>query len=508
MIPAKRSAARLGSTYTATGADVGRSLKVTVTAEATGGETDFSSSNNAGTISGSVYAGKKGPGNPGLAGAPVQACNVSGGACRSTTTGAGGAYLIQVPVSGEYQVSAFPPAGSSALPRQHEGISTVKDEADTPGQDVELGVVGPPPPQVGFGGPGYRGNTGAGGVPVVHWQEPFVIEYEAPHGSEVEVIIEFPESPPEPFSPEPSPAPSPKDPEEDIFRFPVPPRYPDHGPADVTVKVKPPPPESPSEDTFPIYIDPSGLVQTTDGAPLAGATVTLYRSDSKAGPFTVVPNGDAAMSPMNRRNPDVSEADGHFGWDVIAGFYKVRAEKSGCHGPGGAAFVESEVLTVPPPKLDLDLRLDCTPPLSDIPIVQPLKPLLRVLLSVPGSAGTVRVSKQGTFSVKSATISCPAGSVSPCTADIGVTGTAPPVKRKAGTSAKAKTLSLGSSTLNIAAGKSATLEGKLSASGLKKLQALKTIKAKISISASVAGGSPEQRTLGATLVAPKKKPKR
>ena len=39
------------------------------------------------------------------------------------------------------------------------------------------------------------------------------------------------------------------------------------------------------------------------------------------------------MSPMNRVNPDLSEADGHFGWDVIAGFYKVRVAKSGCNAP-------------------------------------------------------------------------------------------------------------------------------------------------------------------------------
>ena len=73
-------------------------------------------------------------------------------------------------------------------------------------------------------------------------------------------------------------------------------------------------------------------------------------------------NGSAVMSPMNRVNPDLSEADGHFGWDVIAGFYKVRVEKSGCHAPAlpGQAIVETGVMTIPPPVTNLDLRLECT----------------------------------------------------------------------------------------------------------------------------------------------------
>jgi len=79
------------------------------------------------------------------------------------------------------------------------------------------------------------------------------------------------------------------------------------------------------------------------------------------GTFTIVPTGDAIMSPANRTNPDTTDAEGHFGWDVVAGFYKVRAEKAGCVAPFDAsqAYVETEVLVIPPPVTDLDLRLDC-----------------------------------------------------------------------------------------------------------------------------------------------------
>jgi hypothetical protein len=61
-------------------------------------------------------------------------------------------------------------------------------------------------------------------------------------------------------------------------------------------------------------------------------------------------------------NPGSTDVNGHFGWDVVAGFYKVRAEKSGCFDPGNGAqaYVESDVLTIPPPVTDLDLRLDCS----------------------------------------------------------------------------------------------------------------------------------------------------
>ena len=116
------------------------------------------------------------------------------------------------------------------------------------------------------------------------------------------------------------------------------------------------------DETFDIWIDPSGAVKTVNGDAIQGATVTLYRSDSASGPFEVVPNGSDVMSIANQVNPGSTDVNGHFGWDVVAGFYKVRAEKSGCFDPANSsqAFVESDVLTIPPPVTDLDLRLDCS----------------------------------------------------------------------------------------------------------------------------------------------------
>ncbi|HYF65187.1 MAG TPA: cellulose binding domain-containing protein, partial [Herpetosiphonaceae bacterium] len=123
--------------------------------------------------------------------------------------------------------------------------------------------------------------------------------------------------------------------------------------------------------TVNVYIDPSGLVRTPEGTGIPGVTMTLFRSDSPNGPFVQVPNGSAIMAPYNRNNPDKTGTMGNFGWDVIAGYYKVRAEKAGCVSAAnpGQSFVETHVMTIPPPVTDLDLRLSCPGgPLSGLPV--------------------------------------------------------------------------------------------------------------------------------------------
>lgn len=66
------------------------------------------------------------------------------------------------------------------------------------------------------------------------------------------------------------------------------------------------------------------------------------------------------MSPANRANPDGADDAGRFAWDVVAGYYKVRAASSGCVAVDHTAeYAETPVLTIPPPALDLDLVLDC-----------------------------------------------------------------------------------------------------------------------------------------------------
>jgi Ca2+-binding RTX toxin-like protein len=148
----------------------------------------------------------------------------------------------------------------------------------------------------------------------------------------------------------------------------VPPLRPAVGYATVAIVIDCPDGSAEGVD-FTIYIDPSGTIFDTDGEPIEGATATLYRSDFPEGPFQIVPDGSAIMSPANRVNPMLTGADGRFGWDTIAGFYIAEASAPGCVNPDGTGdTVETEVLPVPPPQLDLVLTLDCEtepPPPAD-----------------------------------------------------------------------------------------------------------------------------------------------
>lgn len=128
---------------------------------------------------------------------------------------------------------------------------------------------------------------------------------------------------------------------------------------------EPTPPPSPPCDVFlaeltgctntgDLYTDPSGLVTTTRGVPIAGARVVLKRSATATGPFRAVPNRSVFMSPANRRNPDQTDIDGHFGWDVFPGFYRVSATRHGCVGTA-----TSKARPVPPPVTNLHLTLRC-----------------------------------------------------------------------------------------------------------------------------------------------------
>jgi hypothetical protein len=114
--------------------------------------------------------------------------------------------------------------------------------------------------------------------------------------------------------------------------------------------------ESPSEFGGNGYIDPSGTVLARNGAPLAGAKVVLLRSSRRNARPRPLHTGSTAMSPANRRNPDRTDALGHFGWDVLPGFYQVVASHPGC-GPAK----HTGLLPVPPPVADLRLVLGCRP---------------------------------------------------------------------------------------------------------------------------------------------------
>ena len=145
------------------------------------------------------------------------------------------------------------------------------------------------------------------------------------------------------------------------------------------------------------YIDPSGKVRTPAGDAVAGATVTLSQLNG-SGTFVVVPSGSSIMSAANQTNPDTTGKDGSFGWDVLPGTYKVRAEKVGCVSPSNPAqaFVETGnlVVTAGHPVTDIDLRLNCPGGGTGLPVV-----LTKTTDFVSGYCATVTVTNNTAASV-------------------------------------------------------------------------------------------------------------
>jgi hypothetical protein len=294
-----------------------------------------------------------GPGAAALNQAPVQAC-LEGGQCVTTRTGSDGHYELAALPPGDYLVTAFPPSGSSLTPAGPVGVSLADGVVAT--ADLQLtGPTGPPPGTTITD----RGKTGDG-VPVLNWTDTLTLQttacaggtvtYEMTLGSTVIRSGGMTESPPG----------------SGHYTATVAALHPLHGSAVTTIKSVCPNPGNNDQIDFNVYIDPSGKVVDTRGKALPGATVTLLRSDTAGGPFEVLPDGAPEMSPSNRSNPDTTEADGSFGWDVIAGYYIVRATRPGCTSATNPAlgYADSGVLTIPPPVTNLVLTLDCDDRLS------------------------------------------------------------------------------------------------------------------------------------------------
>jgi hypothetical protein len=120
-----------------------------------------------------------------------------------------------------------------------------------------------------------------------------------------------------------------------------------------------------------ILFDPSGVVLAGKSSKLvAGASVRLQYSPNRGGRF-----GTPALSLMDPQlNPQVTQRDGAFGWDVAAGFWRLRVTAYG-YKP----FV-SPVYLIPPEVTGLQLRLKSDP-----------KQQARLIDPFSGKAGPARV---------------------------------------------------------------------------------------------------------------------
>jgi hypothetical protein len=280
-------------------------------------------------------------------GGAVQMCGSLG--CDSTVANALGRYSFTGVANGAYTVQAFPADGDSVHgPSQKAGVQVDDTSPASIEQDLTLTTPLPPPPGTTITSVG----TGTGGVPVVRYDQDLVLTTSGCSGGTAtySLTLDGQAVPLRSGLMAEGPA--------GTYTTHIASTFPSYGDARVSISISCQ--ERPV--VFDLYIDPSGLVRTTAGRPVAGATVLLLRSDSGlTGTFAPVASGSASMSPANRVNPDTSDSGGRFGWDVVAGFYEIRAAHAGCADPGGAAFATTGTLSIPPPVADLELVLKCGP---------------------------------------------------------------------------------------------------------------------------------------------------
>lgn len=127
----------------------------------------------------------------------------------------------------------------------------------------------------------------------------------------------------------------------------------------------PPPPAEPNikrgANGFPLdcvwgfdpdyYIDPSGYIfEGTENNLLEGVRATVYYLDKDSGEWVKWDSEAHGEGP----NPNISGADGKYGWDVLIGKWKVVFEKDGYY------TVESIELDVPPAHLDVNMSMGST----------------------------------------------------------------------------------------------------------------------------------------------------
>lgn len=279
--------------------------------------------------------------------APVEICPVAGGPCRVRNTNQAGTYRATGLADGTYRITANPPAGSEE--------TTASTQVIMAGSDLVAPVLtlgpGPQPPPDGTTIESIDENIN--GIPVVIvGTSPRLSTSGCPDGTATfDITVDGASIAGGTLTESPAGSG----------------QYSGltgalNSVGDAAVSITIDCPVDPDETVeFGIYIDPSGHVRDPAGAPIVGATVELFRSANPTGPFAPVPDESAVMSPSNRTNPDLTDADGHFGWDVVAGYYKVRASKDGCvsNADRSQAFAETHVMTIPPPVTDLDIRLYC-----------------------------------------------------------------------------------------------------------------------------------------------------
>jgi hypothetical protein len=111
--------------------------------------------------------------------------------------------------------------------------------------------------------------------------------------------------------------------------------------------------------------------QARAAAAISGATVRLQRLVN--GVFVNVLSGDPGITP--NVNPQTTAANGIYQWDVQAGTYRVTVTATGCQD------AVSQSVDIPPPALDLHVRMTC----SGSPVVVPTATATAATKAKPGN---------------------------------------------------------------------------------------------------------------------------
>lgn len=289
-----------------------------------------------GDLAGSVTRAGGAP----VSGAYVQACRPNGTGCAYTSTASDGEFGFTALPTGDYRITVEPATSDLFA----GGVSaTVAAGVRTQLGPIVLAAPVPIPSNVTL----TNNGVGSNGVPSVYYGDPLQFRVVgcagvvAPtysvtlaNGTVVRDRLPLAESP------------------AGTYAATIAPLVPATG--DATISTTVPATCGGAPVSFNVYIDPSGVVTDQYGRPLVGATVTLLRSDTENGDYTVVPDGSAIMSPSNRANPSFTDSNGYFRWDVQSGWYKVTATSPGC------TSLTTEALEVPPEKIDLILKMTCT----------------------------------------------------------------------------------------------------------------------------------------------------
>jgi hypothetical protein len=327
----------------------------------------------------------------GVADAFVEACKIVDGEqvrCYTTQTATDGSYSFSGVQTGSYSINVSPQDGGL---RGSGATATVAAGTSTVVPTIELAAPTPIPP-----GTTITSVDNQGGVPVVYYQEPLVLTTPACATGTSTVIRQG----------NLATAPGNK------LTATIPQLYPSHGDATVSTSVTCAPGVASPSVSFDIYIDPSGHVLNQYGAPVAGAKVTLLKADTVDGDYEAVPDGSAVMSGSNRKNPDTTDANGFFRWDVIAGWYRVQVTKAGC------VDVTTEAMEVPPERVDLVIKLTCNdpPPAKTLTISGPAR--VGTPLTLVGDLGEGFVRVDTAWTVNGVTVATTPG-YTPVAADAG-----------------------------------------------------------------------------------------